>query len=419
MASARPFQVIVWGASGYTGRLVCEHIAAEYQGKLKWAMAGRNQGKLEGVRKDLSSINELCKEVPIVVADSTNQSSVDEMVSQADVVVACAGPFSKYSAPVVDASVRHGTHYCDITGEVLWVRESIRKHHDEAKEKNVKIVHCCGFDSVPSDLGTFFITNHVRNTLNKGCKRVEGYLEDARGGFSGGTIYSFMEMFRSATEEGTKALEDPYSLDPPGSRRGPDTVSPLTPFYSKLDETWAAPFVMEVVNSRVVRRSNALLGNAYGKDFGYLEGLKTGNFAIAVMASMLYATAGAIVAYPLGRAFGVNVLPSPGEGPNREDLFNGFFKYRFVAETEELEGGKPEKVVASLTADGFDPGYWGTSRIVLECALCQVFESAKLKEQGAMEGGVLTPAAAFGMVAVERLRNAGFKFDIVSGGKSS
>ncbi|GMH34093.1 hypothetical protein BSKO_01927 [Bryopsis sp. KO-2023] len=419
MASARPFQVIVWGATGFTGKLVCEHIAAEYQGKLKWAMAGRNQGKLEGVRKDLSSINELCKDVPIVVADSADQSSVDEMVSQADVVVACAGPFAKYTATVVDASVRHGTHYCDITGEVLWVRDNIRKYHDEAKEKKVKIVHCCGFDSIPSDLGTFFVTHHVRNTLNKGCKSVEALVEDMQGAASGGTIYTIMDMMAGMTKEKGKLLADPYSLDPPDSRRGRDTQAALTPFYSSNAETWTSPFIMEGVNSRVVRRSNALLDNAYGKDFGYIEAMKNGGFLSAAMGSLMYIGVGVVFAFRWGQALAMKFLPSPGEGPTKEQQLNGSFKFRYVAETEEPEGGKPEKVVATMGVTGFDPGYWGTARMVLECALCQVFDSEKLKEQGVMEGGVLTPATAFGMVAVERLRAAGFKFDIVSDGKST
>lgn len=415
-AAARKFDVVVLGSSGFTGRLVCEHIAKDYQGKVRWAMAGRDRAKLEQIKRDLVQYNPAVEAVPVIVADVYDYAALADMARSTSVVINVAGPYAKYGDKVVEAAVNEGAHYCDLTGEINWVKRMIDRHHATATEKGVKVVHCCGYDSVPFDIGALVVVDHIRKQLGKGTSQVYGLMEDARGGVSGGTIASAMNMAASEDPADVRAaMGDKYYICPPGERSGSDKASmrDLLPEWNPYSKAWMAPFVMEAVNSRIVHRSNALMPQHYGSDFKYREAVSTSSLAVAAMVSGFMVAAGGIFGFGPLRSLAMRYLPKPGEGPSRETMFNGYWKHGAIGLTEEPAGKEPQMVVAKCSDPKRDGGYWGTARMLLESGLCLALDSQKLKEAGYLQGGVLTPATAMGLVLADRLRAAGITFDIV------
>ncbi|KIY97407.1 saccharopine dehydrogenase (NAD(+),L-glutamate-forming) [Monoraphidium neglectum] len=415
MQAVKSFDVVVLGASGFTGRLVCEHIARDYQGKVRWAMAGRDRAKLEEIKRNLTEINPGVQAVPVIVADAFDYPSLASLAQSSKVVINVAGPYAKYGDKVVEAAVNEGAHYCDLTGEVNWVNRMISRHHETAKQKGVKVVHCCGYDSVPFDIGVLVVADHIRKKLGKGTSQVFGLMEDARGGVSGGTIASAMNMaVAEDPSDVKKAMGDKYYLCPPGER-GSDSASmrALLPEWNRYSGAWMAPFVMEAVNSRVVHRSNALTKGHYGSDFKYREAVSTKSLVGASLISVFMVVAGAVLNFGPLRAFAMRYLPKPGEGPSRETMFNGYWKHAAIGLTEEEPGTEPQVVVAKCSDPHRDGGYWSTARMLLESGLCLALDSDKLKEAGQLQGGVLTPATAMGLVLAGRLREAGITFDVV------
>ncbi|GFR43446.1 hypothetical protein Agub_g4528 [Astrephomene gubernaculifera] len=419
----RPYQVVVWGASGFTGRLVCEHIARDYQGKIRWAMAGRDQKKLEQVRSELSTINPAVKDVPILTADARDAPAVGSVVRQAEVVLATAGPFARYGDNVVEQAVEAGTHYADITGELPWVKRSQARHHSSAAARGVKVLHCCGYDSVPSDLGAWMLVEHCREQLGCGVSQVFTLVSAAKGGMSGGTLESACNLVDS---EGLGELRDmggnQYYLAGAHGLKGSDRPAGLLPRYVAPARTWAGPFIMEGVNAKIVQHSNALFtagsGTAatgakvpypYGKDFKYTEVVAASGLLGAGLISAGTALLGAVVAIKPIRAIARRFLPSPGQGPSEAARRGGFWRHQLVALTEE----QPPRVVRGVCGDSRDPGYWSTSRMLLETGLALVLEAPRLAADPRLaQGGVLTPAAACGPVLLERLRAAGFEFRV-------
>jgi len=354
----------------------------------------------------------------LIVADAADQTSIDIMVGQTEVIAACAGPFFLYGEGVVDASVRLGTHYCDITGETPWVKDLIQKYHDAAVAKGVRIVPFCGQDSVPSDLGTWFMVDHIKKKLNRKCDKVDAILMRVNGGFSGGTISTAIKLTEKRTvSELAKELADPYLLDPPDSRRGSDGPDPLMPVYHKELRVWSGPFPMAPVNTRVVRRSNALLGHAYGDDFKYAEFWRRHSWFVAFMTTMVIVCMAMVVRFKLLQWLFGRFIPKPGEGPSKEAQRRGFWEYCMVGFTQE-EPGVKAKVVKAKVADPHEP-YVSTALMALESALCLALEPDNLKKANTLEGGVLTPATALGPVLVHRLRKAGLTFEILEGGGSA
>lgn len=410
----RPYQVVVIGATGFTGRLVCEHLARHYQGEVRWAMAGRNKTKLEGVKDELAQIlnSDAIKDIPVLVCDASNQLSVDAVVAQADVVLSAAGPFTQHGTPVVDAAVRHRTHYCDITGETWWVKTMLDKYHYRAAEAGVKIVNCCGYDSIPFDLGVLFVTDYIREKLNKPTCQVTALIVEAVGGVSGGTVASGMHL-ATLPRETSMAVQQPYYLNnPPDERGGPDQPDALGISYVREAGKWSAPSIMAVCNARVVRRSWALLGRQYGSQFSYQERLQVPNLVAALVAAGAMAAARVLLSSKALLPLLKYLLPKPGEGPSRKAMLGGRYKNMFIATTQEDEAGaKPAVVVAEVKGQG-DPGYYVTARWVLESALCLALQGDELKQRGLLPGGVLTPAAALGSVLIERLQRAGTQFEI-------
>ena len=401
---SRDFDIVLWGATGFTGRLVADYLVRNYLGGesgLRLALAGRNKQKLEGIAKEIGA-----PQLPILVGDSFDVDSLDEIASKTEVLISTVGPYAKYGAEIVAACVRNGTDYCDLTGETHFVRAMIDAHHEEAKKTGARIVHCCGYDSIPSDLGTLMVQEAFRQRHGKYASQVKMAAVDMRGGMSGGTVASMMNIVDElkANPGLRKVLGNPYALNPKGMR-GPDKGDQTGAHFDKHFNMWTGPFVMAAINTRIVRRSHALMGQPWGEDFRYSEVMGTGKGAKGF--SRALSIAGGMVAFmaslaiPLTRPFVEKRLPSPGEGPNADVRAKGRFRTEFVA----LGDGKS---LTGTVSDQRDPGYGSTAVMLSEAALCLALEGQELEA----EGGILTPAPTMGMRLVERLRAAGMTFDV-------
>ncbi len=408
MTGHRHLDLVVWGATGFTGRLVAEYLLGRYgaAGDLRWAVGGRSAAKLGRVRAELGEGSE---EIPMLLGDSHDPASLDAIASRARVVCSTVGPFARHGSELVAACVRHGTHYCDITGEVQWMRRMIDAHEGAARESGARIVHACGFDSIPSDLGCFFVQEAMRDAHDRPCEEVKLRVRRARGGFSGGTVASMLLALEEAKGDRTvrRVLGHPYSLNPEGERSGPDGSDQRGVAWDPDVGSWTAPFVMAAVNTRVVRRSNALLGYVYGRDFRYSEATMTGRGPAGwARAAGLTAGLGGFVtlaSVPPTRALLEKLaLPKPGEGPSREERERGFFDLVLVGK------GVGHEVRARVTGDR-DPGYGATSRMLGESAVCLAQDADEL----GVGGGFWTPASAMGARLIARLReSAGMGFEI-------
>ncbi len=404
----REFDIVVWGATGFTGALVAEYLLAQYGvgGELAWGVAGRSEKKLAELKERLGPD---AAALPTVVADSFDEQSLAAMVARTRVVITTVGPYAKYGSPLVAACVAHGTHYCDLAGEAHWIRRMIDEHHDAATESGARIVNCCGFDSIPMDIGVHFIQQEANRRHGSYCSSIAMLVKAAKGGPSGGTIASMLNIIQEARADRSVArmLVNPYGLNPPDERSGPDERDQQNVRFDELANTWTAPFVMAGINTKVVRRSHALLGYPYGREFRYREAVMTGKGASSwfkastmtvglggfVMAASFKATRGLLERF---------VLPAPGEGPNREQRENGFYDLRQFG---ELPDGA---IIKSRIKGDRDPGYGSTSKMLAEAGVCLA------KDELAGGGGVLTPAAAMGEPLLRRLQdNAGLSFEIL------
>jgi short subunit dehydrogenase-like uncharacterized protein len=414
---AREFEVVVWGATGFTGKLVAEYLLARYgadaaDGGLRWALAGRNAEKLETVRQDIArTCGKSTSALPLIVGDGDDEAFLATLATRANVVCTTVGPYAKYGSKLVSACVAAGTDYCDLTGEVHWMQRMIEAHQDAAKASGARIVFTCGFDCIPSDLGVYFMQREMRNRHGVPCRSIQYRVKGFSGGASGGTIASMIAMLEEATEDPSvmRAMREPYSLNPKEMQSGPDAAEGVTPTWDEHFEQWTAPFVMGVVDTKVVRRSNALLDYAYGKDFRYDEAMLTGagplGFAKAAAASAgMGASLAAMSVGPLRRAISGR-LPQPGEGPSREQREKGYFDIL-------LRGEHPSDSTKNLRGrirGDRDPGYGSTSKMLGESAICLARDSV------AVVGGCWTPASAMGDALLKRMaENAGVTFTIES-----
>lgn len=409
---ARPYDVVVWGATGFTGRLVAEYLAGR-EG-VRWAMGGRNRAKLEATRDDIAARFPGAAEAAILVGDAADPASLEAIASQARVVAATVGPFASHGEPIVAACVKSRTDYCDITGEPHFIRRIIDAHHDAARAAGVRVVPTCGFDSIPSDLGAFVVASFARSTHGRALARVRAYVTAAKGGFSGGTAASMIQILGAAAEDRAvrRLLGDPYGLSPDRANDlDTDGRDLLAPRWDEEAGGWAAPWIMAAINTRVVRRSNALLGHRYGKGFRYEEAmLVPGRIAGAMKAAAISAamTGGVMVlgGSRAARDLAAKKLPASGEGPPLAEREAGFFELRLYG---VLEGDTRASLLGRVRGKG-DPGYAATSRMLGESALCL----ARDPREPGFEGGVLTPATAMGNHLVERLRRADITFDVTS-----
>jgi short subunit dehydrogenase-like uncharacterized protein len=410
--SDRAHDVVVWGATGVAGRLLAQYLAEQYPpAELSPAIGGRDEERLAAVESDLCTDTEW-DEVPVVVGDATDPESLREMARDTHVVATTVGPYTKYGTPLVEACIQTGTDYCDLTGEVNWVRETVDRFHDEAVEAGTRIVHSCGFDSVPADIGTLLAQSYARETFGTPCTEVRIHVASASGGVSGGTLASATELFGAAANDpvARETLRNPYSLAPPGEREGVDRGQQRLARKDRLTGEWTAPSPMAPVNERIVRRSNALLDYPYGREFRCAEVIPTGRSLLGAATSSAVAgglglfAAGMSVS-PVRSALDRFVFPDPGEGPSERQIENGHFTIRVVGQGAGTDG--PFTVEAEFGADR-DPGYGGTARMLGESAMCLL----RGETDTPLEGGVLTPASGIGLPLADRLRDVGFTITV-------
>lgn len=394
--------LLLFGATGFTGKLVAEYLVKK-RVNIRWALAGRSASKLEEVRASLATIDPAAAKLPLVVGDAMDAAAVDAMVKRTKVVCTTVGPYGRYGRALVAACAEHGVAYCDLTGETLFMSDMIAQHHERAQATGARIVHTCGFDSIPSDLGVLMLHDHFKS---RGKRLAEAHCRvlAMKGGASGGTIASALDMASQIGDPSVRRkLGDPYSLNPAGAARGSDRNDALVPFRDAATGRWTGPFVMAAVNTRVVRRSNALLGFPYGEDFRYDEATDTGKglkgLLVASAMSVVLGGGMALLAANPTRNLLTRVLPKPGEGPSREQRENGYFKIGIRGAA--TDGSKANALIVGTN----DPGYGETAKMLGESALFLV-------ENEATRGGVLTPASAMGMPLVERLRAAGMTWEV-------
>ena len=399
MEGNRELDIVVFGATGFVGKLTAEHLAEHAPEGVRIGIGGRSEEKLARVKSELG------KDWPTIVADSSDAAQLKALAERCRVVATTVGPYRKYGMPLVEACANAGTDYIDLTGEPLFIRDSIDRCHAKAEASGARIVHCCGFDSIPSDLGVWLLHQEA------------GELEDTtfvvrgvRGGASGGTVDSMTTMIDEVKSDSVKrkVLFDPYSLSPdrdaePDFGRQPD-IGP--PSHDDDIGEWLGPFVMAAINTRIVRRSNALQDWAYGRRFRYRETMAMGSGPVglakaAAVVGGLGALTGALAVTPVRRALG-RFIPSAGEGPSEEVREKGFFKIEIHARTPS-----GERYVCRVQAQG-DPGYAATAVMFGEAALCLVLDRDRLPDRA----GVLTPGTAMGGALVERLRAAGHTYDV-------
>lgn len=384
MNPAAEFDIIVYGATGYTGRLVAEYLAKRYGvgGEIKWAMAGRSADKLAEVREAIGAP----KDTPLVTADAADPASLRAMAARTKAVITTVGPYQLYGSDLVAACAETGTDYLDLCGEPAWMRKMIDAHEAAAKKSGARILFSCGFDSIPFELGVYFAQKEAKARFGKPASRVKGRVRAMRGGFSGGTFASMKATMASLSEPGMiQLLTDHFALTP--GFRGPDQPAGNAPEFDADIDAWVAPFVMAQINTRNIHRSNLLQGQAYGAEFTYDEMMIVGDEAQAKAAA---ANPG------LGQSG-----PAPGEGPTKEEREAGLYDVLVVALNDD---GRQARV--SVKGD-MDPGYGSTSKMIAETAICLVKDAADVP------GGVWVPGAALGDRLIKRLQdNAGLTFTV-------
>ena len=382
------FDVVIYGATGFTGKLVVEYMQNNYgnDSNIAWAMAGRNHNKLCEVRDELG----VSKDVPLLVADSSDIQSISAMVKQTKCILTTVGPYQLYGSDVVSECANNGTDYVDLCGEPGWMHEQINQHSEAAKNSGARIVFSCGFDSIPFDLGVLFLQNEVISRLGKAVPNIRGRVRAMNGEFSGGTAASMMATMGALKEkpELIEVLVNPFSLS--NGFSGPEQPIDNKPMIDEKLGVWVAPFFMAPINTKNIHRSNALMGHLYGEDFCYNEMWVQGAGEEGKAAAELISKIN-----PLGDA------PKPGEGPSKESRENGNYDVLFCADM-------PDGSTLSASVQGdMDPGYGSTSKMILESALCLIQDCEDLS------GGIYTPAPAMGVKLITRLEdNAGLTFSI-------
>ncbi len=399
----RTFDVVMFGATGFTGELVAEYLMGK-EG-LRWAIAGRDPAKLDAVRERLGA-----PELPVLIADSADGAALDLICAQTKVLITTVGPFYKYGHEVVAACARKGTHYCDLTGESHFVASTAAKYNDAAKASGARIVHNAGYDSIPSDLGTWMMYEAMK-AKGAQLRSVKGFAS-LNGTFSGGTVDTLRTSVKLASEDKAvrRIMADPYALYPAGEERGKDRSDTVGVHHDADMDRWVSPFFMAGTNGPIVRRSNALLGFPYGREFRYSEVWSRGSGAKGW--SSAWATALGLGAFFVGMMMPPTrwvldrVLPKPGQGPDREAREAGWFKHAFVAKGE-TPGGE-EVVLRGFVSGDKDPGYGATAIMLAETALCLAFDN----QDTAHPGGIHTTASAMGTTLIERLRKAGIRLEL-------
>ena len=391
MKSSNVFDIVVYGATGFTGQLVAEYLAAHYKGdkQLKWAMAGRSLEKLAAVRDAIGAP----ADTPLIAADSNDVASLQAMIDQTRSVISTVGPYLLYGNDLVAACAASGTDYFDLCGETPWMRRIIDAHEATAQRSGARIIFSCGYDSLPFELGVFYCQETAKKVLGTPVSRVKGRIRAMKGTFSGGTAASGRALFEAAAKDPSllALMRDPFALTP--GFQGPKQPPGNRPMFDDDLQAWVTPFFMANINTRNVHRSNMLMGFPYGRDFVYDEMQITGPGEEGE------ASAKRILA--ANNKMATSVAPKPGEGPSKEERENGSYDLLFVALAPD---GRQVRVAVKGDRD---PGYGSTSKMIAECAICLLRDTPELK------AGIWTPGAAMGDRLIKRLADhAGISFEV-------
>jgi short subunit dehydrogenase-like uncharacterized protein len=393
MKSSSKFDIVVYGATGFTGKLVAEYLAAHYTGKddPKWAMAGRSRQKLAEVRDEIGAP----ADTALIVADGGDVASLQAMVDQTRLVISTVGPYQLYGSDLVAVCAASGTDYLDLCGEPLWMRKMIDAHEAAAKSSGARILFSCGFDSIPFELGVFYVEQAAKKVFGAPANRVKGRVRDMKGTFSGGTAASARATFAAVANDLSlvSMVQDPFVLTP--GFDGPKQPRGNKPVLDEDMDSWTAPFVMATINTRNVHRSNMLMNFPYGKDFVYDEMVLTGP------GTQGEANARKVVAAVNAERMGGSGGLKPGDGPSKEERENGSYDLLFVAIAPD------GRQVRTAVRGDRDPGYGSTSKMISECAICL------LRDMPDVPAGIWTPGAAMGDRLIKRLvDHAGLTFEV-------
>ena len=387
MSETKKYDFIVFGATGFTGKLVVEYLVERYLGnpEIKWALAGRNLEKLKSVAKSKNVPDDIC----LFTADSNDKTSVENLVSKTRCILTVVGPYQLYGNNIIESCAKSGTDYVDLCGEPGWMHEKINEYSDISKESGSRIVFSCGFDSIPFDLGVLFLQNEIIKRFNKPAPNVRGRVRAMKGEFSGGTAASLGATMSALKEkpELFAVLANPFALS--NGFIGPDQPADNKPVYDEKLDSWVAPFFMAPINTKNIHRSNALMDHIYGEDFCYNEMWIQGT-----------GDEGKAAADFISKSNPLSNAPQPGEGPSRESRENGNYDLLFCGDIDD------KSIHVSVTGD-MDPGYGSTSKMITESAVCLVKECDDLK------GGIYTSASSMGTKLIKRLEdNAGLTFKL-------
>jgi short subunit dehydrogenase-like uncharacterized protein len=400
----KTFDIILYGATSFVGQIMVRYMHEQFgDGSIKWAIAGRSRSKLEKLSQDIGLSG-----IELIVADASDEAALKAMSARTKVIVSTVGPYALYGDTLVKVCATSGTHYCDLTGEPQWIRKMQERHEPAARQSGAWIVHCCGFDSIPSDLGVHFLQQQATEKLGQTCNRINMRVAKIKGAASGGTIASMINMVKEASGDAQlrRQLKDPYSLCPPGhalAARQHDVQMA----YDQDCNSWIAPFIMAAINARVVHRSNALSNNSYGTDFMYEEAMLSGaggRGKRAARAISLGLAGGMLaLAFPPTRWLLENyVLPKPGEGPSEQQQHDGEYDLVFLGTTR-----RGDKIRCRVTGDR-DPGYGSTAKMLAQAAACLARDVPENTV-----GGFWTPAGLMGDKLIERLQaHAGLAFEL-------
>ena len=399
MSNTKQLDLIIWGATGFTGQLVSEYINKKYSNTaLKWGIAGRNKEKASVIAERLNIAKDR-----IFIADCNDLESLIKLTSKTKVICTTVGPYAKLGTNLIEACIKTNTNYCDITGETQWIRRMIDKYHSKAKENKIKIINSCGFDSIPSDMGVFYSQKNLFEKTGKYANKINMRVAGAKGGISGGTYNSLSNVLEEARvdKEVRKTLTNPYGLNPIDKQNGPDKVDLQKVIFDKISDSWIAPFVMAGINTKIVRRSHALIDFKYGSDFSYDEATLSGKGVLGQVKGYLSLIPIFLATRKKG-SFIKNIvdyiLPKSGEGPSEKTRISGYYNLRFYLTQQD-------KIYLSKVIGDMDPGYGSTSKMLAESAVCLALD--KTPETY----GILTPSVALGDPLLKRLQeNAGLTF---------
>ena len=408
----RPYAVVLYGATSFVGQITA-HYLTEFLSNTKdrnganvtWAIAGRDEEKLNELQSKLAS------KVDIIIANSDDAASLDKMTKQSQVIISTVGPYLKYGEPLIKSCVNNGTDYVDLTGEAIFIKDMMDKYQDAAKQSGARIVNSCGFDSIPSDLGVYFTQQKAEGKFGNACDVIHMRVKAAKGGLSGGTIASMATIFEEVSQDKSrrKQVANPYLLNDDKDAPNVRQANVSKPEYDYEHRRWLAPFVMASINTRIVHRSNQLLGYEYGRDFKYDEamwmkdGVK-GKLSSYAMSAGLLGFATAMMIKPSRELLSKHVLPKSGSGPSKEEQENGYFDIRLFGQTASND------IINTKVTGDKDPGYGSTSRMLSQAALCLAQDISK----DDVGGGFWTPASAMGDSLIERLEaHSGISFEIV------